>query len=244
MVSPGTPAVTRFIEADAITYNFVKKRKPELLLEMFGMERCRKLEKRDVALVMCLVVKMHAYYRYVELKKVVKLRQEIWRCALCKKELKGLNVLLLDHIHENIPCQCVVGECNKFLRSPPALIPSHLIHACPSLKLLLVPNNKRDRRSFGSSPRCTPTLFFFCCCCGEGATNNRPSAVGISARHAAPLLASDGGTNASYRSTEGPTNNKVAGSPLSVFAHPFVSLSLALRPPDISVESLAIRLNY
>ncbi|KAK0415867.1 hypothetical protein QR680_012162 [Steinernema hermaphroditum] len=102
MVSPGTPAVTRFIEADAITYNFVKKRKPELLLEM-----------------------MHAYYRYVELKKVVKLRQEIWRCALCKKELKGLNVLLLDHIHENIPCQCVVGECNKFLRSPPALV-SHL----------------------------------------------------------------------------------------------------------------------
>ncbi|KAK0415866.1 hypothetical protein QR680_012162 [Steinernema hermaphroditum] len=56
MVSPGTPAVTRFIEADAITYNFVKKRKPELLLEMFGMERCRKLEKRDVALVMCLVL--------------------------------------------------------------------------------------------------------------------------------------------------------------------------------------------
>ncbi|KAK0415864.1 hypothetical protein QR680_012162 [Steinernema hermaphroditum] len=108
---------------------------------------------------------------------------------------------------------------------PPLKIPSHLIHACPSLKLLLVPNNKRDRRSFGSSPRCTPTLFFFCCCCGEGATNNRPSAVGISARHAAPLLASDGGTNASYRSTEGPTNNKMYDNPQESGAGPGVPIS-------------------
>uniref|UniRef100_A0A1I8ACS4 SRP_SPB domain-containing protein n=1 Tax=Steinernema glaseri TaxID=37863 RepID=A0A1I8ACS4_9BILA len=34
-------------EAEALVYNFVKRKKPGLLLEMFGKERCQELEKRD-----------------------------------------------------------------------------------------------------------------------------------------------------------------------------------------------------
>uniref|UniRef100_A0A1I7ZG00 C2H2-type domain-containing protein n=1 Tax=Steinernema glaseri TaxID=37863 RepID=A0A1I7ZG00_9BILA len=34
-------------EAEALVYNFVKRKKPHLLLEMFGKERCQELEKRD-----------------------------------------------------------------------------------------------------------------------------------------------------------------------------------------------------
>uniref|UniRef100_A0A1I7YQD4 C2H2-type domain-containing protein n=1 Tax=Steinernema glaseri TaxID=37863 RepID=A0A1I7YQD4_9BILA len=34
-------------EAEALVYNFVKRKKPGLLLEMFGEERCQELEKRN-----------------------------------------------------------------------------------------------------------------------------------------------------------------------------------------------------
>uniref|UniRef100_A0A1I7ZHG6 C2H2-type domain-containing protein n=1 Tax=Steinernema glaseri TaxID=37863 RepID=A0A1I7ZHG6_9BILA len=34
-------------EAEALVYNFVKRKKPSLLVEMFGKQRCRELEKQD-----------------------------------------------------------------------------------------------------------------------------------------------------------------------------------------------------
>uniref|UniRef100_A0A1I7YEW8 C2H2-type domain-containing protein n=1 Tax=Steinernema glaseri TaxID=37863 RepID=A0A1I7YEW8_9BILA len=48
MVCATTPSGSgHSAEAEALVYNFVKRKKPGLLLEMFGKERCRELEKRD-----------------------------------------------------------------------------------------------------------------------------------------------------------------------------------------------------
>uniref|UniRef100_A0A1I7XWH6 C2H2-type domain-containing protein n=1 Tax=Steinernema glaseri TaxID=37863 RepID=A0A1I7XWH6_9BILA len=48
MVCDATPSGSgHSAEAEALVYNFVKRKKPGLLLEMFGEERCHKLEKRN-----------------------------------------------------------------------------------------------------------------------------------------------------------------------------------------------------
>uniref|UniRef100_A0A1I7YEP5 C2H2-type domain-containing protein n=1 Tax=Steinernema glaseri TaxID=37863 RepID=A0A1I7YEP5_9BILA len=48
MVCPTTPSGSgHSAEAQALVYNFVKRKKPELLLEMFGEERCQELQKRN-----------------------------------------------------------------------------------------------------------------------------------------------------------------------------------------------------
>uniref|UniRef100_A0A1I7ZFF7 C2H2-type domain-containing protein n=1 Tax=Steinernema glaseri TaxID=37863 RepID=A0A1I7ZFF7_9BILA len=67
MVCATTPSGSgHSAEAEALVYNFVKRKKPGLLLEMFGKERCRELEKRDVSLMpsflLTLMVK-HLYDR-------------------------------------------------------------------------------------------------------------------------------------------------------------------------------------
>ncbi|KAK0402554.1 hypothetical protein QR680_016399 [Steinernema hermaphroditum] len=47
MVPPSTPSSVRPLDVDTVVYNFVKRTKPELLLEMFGKNRCRELEQGD-----------------------------------------------------------------------------------------------------------------------------------------------------------------------------------------------------
>ncbi|KAK0402512.1 hypothetical protein QR680_016374 [Steinernema hermaphroditum] len=47
MVPPSTPSSVRPLDVDAVVYNFVKRTKPELLLEMFGKNRCHQLEQGD-----------------------------------------------------------------------------------------------------------------------------------------------------------------------------------------------------
>uniref|UniRef100_A0A1I7YHF2 C2H2-type domain-containing protein n=1 Tax=Steinernema glaseri TaxID=37863 RepID=A0A1I7YHF2_9BILA len=48
MVCAATPSCSgHSAEAEALVYNFVKRKKPHLLKEMFGEERCRELEKRN-----------------------------------------------------------------------------------------------------------------------------------------------------------------------------------------------------
>uniref|UniRef100_A0A1I7ZJF0 C2H2-type domain-containing protein n=1 Tax=Steinernema glaseri TaxID=37863 RepID=A0A1I7ZJF0_9BILA len=48
MVCATTPSGSgHSAEAEALVYNFVKRKKPGLLLEMFGEDRCQELEKRD-----------------------------------------------------------------------------------------------------------------------------------------------------------------------------------------------------
>uniref|UniRef100_A0A1I7Z909 C2H2-type domain-containing protein n=1 Tax=Steinernema glaseri TaxID=37863 RepID=A0A1I7Z909_9BILA len=224
MVCEATPSGSgHSAEAEALVYNFVKRKKPGLLLEMFGKDRCQELEKRDHlydrnSLISMLkevegrlpVVKEDAsqneeqknnsnarvkengrydissrdfapfqtnneaipgknkvritpelavfnYFHERQQGEALKLlfneekredygrkvesmgiwmppkenrqTQEIWKCELCKKEIKGHGgrTNLLNHLgsHENIPCPCIIEGCDAILRRLPSLL-SHL----------------------------------------------------------------------------------------------------------------------
>ncbi|KAK0423701.1 hypothetical protein QR680_008286 [Steinernema hermaphroditum] len=129
-VIPKRPKVK--ITSELAVFNYFYERQQKEALQLLFDEEVRKDYGRKVETMgiwMPSVTRIYAWYRYVELKKVVRDTAEIWKCRLCTKQMrgKGCRSFLFSHIgiHENIPCPCVVDECNAILRNPSQL-PGHL----------------------------------------------------------------------------------------------------------------------
>ncbi|KAK0423674.1 hypothetical protein QR680_008269 [Steinernema hermaphroditum] len=128
-VMPKRPNVK--ITSELAVFNYFYERQQKEALQLLFDEEVREDYGRKVEAMgiwIPSVARIYAWYRYVGLKKVVKNTAEMWKCRLCTKLLKAKgrsNFLSHIGIHENIPCPCVVDECDAIFRSPLHL-PVHL----------------------------------------------------------------------------------------------------------------------
>ncbi|KAK0423691.1 hypothetical protein QR680_008281 [Steinernema hermaphroditum] len=128
-VMPKRPNVK--ITSKLAVFNYFYERQQKEALQLLFDEEVREDYGKKVEAMgiwMPSLARIYAWHRYVGLKKDVKQTCEIWKCRLCKKDFKGSLKERLQHvaIHENIPCPCVVEDCDAILRNPPG-ITTHLI---------------------------------------------------------------------------------------------------------------------
>ncbi|TKR95135.1 hypothetical protein L596_009343 [Steinernema carpocapsae] len=103
----------------ALYYHFRSKMDFKALEEIFEegtRKECEKLmEKIDVPKI----ERMMASYHLGKLKRYNSRYLMIFKCHLCKKELKGLQNTFKQHIgqHEDIPSYCFMKGCSKHFRS-------------------------------------------------------------------------------------------------------------------------------
>uniref|UniRef100_A0A1I7Z952 C2H2-type domain-containing protein n=1 Tax=Steinernema glaseri TaxID=37863 RepID=A0A1I7Z952_9BILA len=114
---------TMSITAELAVFKYFHERKQEEALKLLFDEQTReeygrKLESMGTPSVR----RMYAHYRFNELRKENPRTVEIWKCEVCKKDYKSLGHAgdLLHHIgtHEDIPCPCIIEQCDARLRTP------------------------------------------------------------------------------------------------------------------------------
>uniref|UniRef100_A0A1I7ZHU3 C2H2-type domain-containing protein n=1 Tax=Steinernema glaseri TaxID=37863 RepID=A0A1I7ZHU3_9BILA len=113
------------ITPEVAVFNYFHERQQGEALEILFNEKTRKDYGRkvdDMGIWMPPVRRIYAHYRFNKLRKEHRDTMEIWKCELCKKEIKsaGRGLHLLNHIgtHENIPCPCFIEGCDATLRTP------------------------------------------------------------------------------------------------------------------------------
>uniref|UniRef100_A0A1I7YFJ8 C2H2-type domain-containing protein n=1 Tax=Steinernema glaseri TaxID=37863 RepID=A0A1I7YFJ8_9BILA len=119
---------TMKISPELAVFNYFHERQQEGALELLFDEKTRKDYGRrvdDMGIGMPSVRRMYAQYRFNELKKKHPQTLQIWKCELCKKELKshGHGSPLLMHIgtHGDLPCPCIIEGCDARYRTTASL---------------------------------------------------------------------------------------------------------------------------
>uniref|UniRef100_A0A1I7Y6R1 C2H2-type domain-containing protein n=1 Tax=Steinernema glaseri TaxID=37863 RepID=A0A1I7Y6R1_9BILA len=135
MASPPEPS-EHSMAFEALVYNYLREKKPKLLTDMFDEESRQEFEKNNY---LCednpllsspwsdALLKKYARFRYDRMKERNEGRLEVWECLKCKTRFTTHESHLTRHIgaHEDLPCPCVVEDCEESCKCPSSLI-SHL----------------------------------------------------------------------------------------------------------------------
>ncbi|KAK0413894.1 hypothetical protein QR680_007048 [Steinernema hermaphroditum] len=113
----------------ATFYYLYERKRRDVLEAIFGEETRKEFASRveKMGIDMSSILRMYTYWRRIELKKTIKNGIELWKCQLCKKEMKATGVrYLINHIgtHEGVSCSCIVEGCGKLIK--PHALRNHL----------------------------------------------------------------------------------------------------------------------
>ncbi|TKR95134.1 hypothetical protein L596_009342 [Steinernema carpocapsae] len=103
----------------ALYHHFRSKMDFNVLKELFDENTRKNFEKLMEKIDVPSLQRMLASYRIGKLRNLNSTYLMIFKCRLCKKELRGLQVTFKQHIgqHEDIPSYCFIQGCNMYFKT-------------------------------------------------------------------------------------------------------------------------------